>query len=370
MSFFINTISTIFLVIWVTIFIIFLAMCIHDLFLNSRWFYAHPQYGIPFFRRNFFVTQMPDGTTLHNELSAILNPGISPKALASFTPLQRRIIKAAHKENEVQLNIYDSETLYYYRLEGGHKIIGRVFLNKSASQVEVTGYFVWPSFFLHLVIIGFWILAFPLTFLIPIFVLPNFFQQKSFHREVGDHVKSLLMPSSGLINLKRPNDDSPVKIVLSGLLFFVFGLISVYFLTPVNSLQCSRVEEFSTVSCVRHTKLFGLIPISQLQINNLQSVRVDESCSDNTCSYRLYLDTPEESIPYSRVGRGVDSRGNLVQNQAEKIQYFLLDKQAVTFMLNPALDEVSYSFLIPLVFILGGVSLVSHGLQDYFVRRR
>lgn len=195
--------------------IILLGAWAYDIFLNSNWFRVHPRYGIPFFKQSFYVTQKPDLAALQSTLGARLNREILPEGLS---PFQKEVFRSISAKNEFKLNMYDSETIFYWRRETKRqqKLLGRIYWNKATSQVEVTGYFVWPSSLLPILMIAFWILFFFATiFIFLIFLLPGFIKQRKIHQEVGKLVQNILLasPSSeGSLadndSFKSPNDYS------------------------------------------------------------------------------------------------------------------------------------------------------------------
>ncbi|WP_298006209.1 MULTISPECIES: hypothetical protein [Anaerolinea] len=136
------------------------------------------------------------------------------------------------------------------------------------------------------------------------------------------------------------------RLILS-FVFVVAGLGMAYLLGQVHTLNCQRTQ--GRQHCQIAVSWMGIVPLRQETLNPLQGARVDESCDEDGCTYRVVLRTGSGDVP---LGVGYSSGLKSKEDMAETIQ---------AFVANPSQPDLKVQtggglwIAFPLVFFMVGL---------------
>jgi hypothetical protein len=149
--------------------------------------------------------------------------------------------------------------------------------------------------------------------------------------------------------------DDAVKSLLA-VIFVGVGLLLTFLLGQVSTLTCNRVADADR--CVLRVNWMGLARLGETTIEGLQGARVDESCDEDGCTYRVVVVTALDSIPLEK---GYSSGKTAKDESAEKINAFVRDRQIRDL-------EVSAGgglwLVIPVIFLGMGVWMAGKPLKN------
>jgi hypothetical protein len=161
----------------------------------------------------------------------------------------------------------------------------------------------------------------------------------------------------------RTGSNSPIGILILGLIFIGAGIFMTFIFGQLGELSCTR-QEPSSYQCTHAKKIFGLIPWHEEELAIIQRASLAESCDSDGCSYRVEMITADGGVPlvaYYSGGTGAHERES---KKIEQINDFISDPDAEKLELKAGLFEMLLSFL-PLFFVVFGVIACISGLRSF-----
>ncbi len=143
----------------------------------------------------------------------------------------------------------------------------------------------------------------------------------------------------------------PALIVpLMSAMFFGFGLLFLYLMGQVSTLDCSRVGN-GGVNCSLLTTWMDLSPLDEKPISQIELAYVQQQCDEDGCTYRVTLHSRFGDFPLT----SLYSSGKAEKEQmAHQINTFVQDTSQPTLRLK---HRELWGLLLPLVFLLVGILL-------------
>ena len=165
--------------------------------------------------------------------------------------------------------------------------------------------------------------------------------------------------------MRRGGGNSPIGSILFGLIFLGAGVFSVIVFSRVGELSCTRLEP-SSYTCVRDTKLFGLVPLEKEQLPTIRQAYLSESCDEDGCSYRVDMRTDEGDIALVGYYSGGIGAYKQQEEKMNQINAFVSDPDAEELTLVAGLSEILLSFM-PMIFVVIGAVICLFGLRSFLV---
>lgn len=161
----------------------------------------------------------------------------------------------------------------------------------------------------------------------------------------------------------RSGGKSPIGSILFGLLFLGVGILAVFIFSRIGELSCTRLEP-SYFTCVRNTKLFGIVPFGEDELPTIRQAYVSESCDSDGCSYRVDMVTDEGDISLVDYYTGGMGAYNRQTEKVTQINAFVNDSNVETLDIGAGLSEILLSFL-PMLFVFVGAGICIAGLRGF-----
>jgi hypothetical protein len=143
-----------------------------------------------------------------------------------------------------------------------------------------------------------------------------------------------------------------VSAVIFGAIFSACGCIMGFIFGQQTVLTCTRPEP-AQIECGMQKSWLGLVPLGKESLQNLEGARVDESCDEDGCTYRVELDTRGGFVPLTAYySSGVKSK----QEAADQINAFVQDPGEDSLEVKGSVGLLG--ILFPLVFVFVGPLIV------------
>lgn len=145
---------------------------------------------------------------------------------------------------------------------------------------------------------------------------------------------------------------------LVGTVFMVTGFVLLYYLGQFVELSCERTHVVQ-VSCVKTTRVLGVLRINVQTIEKLERAWIREKCDDDGCSYRVILRAARGNFPLSSFHLSDYSSNEKTANQ---INTFVNDLTKPSFVINSNVGIMGIVF--PLAFVLAGPLIALSELRE------
>ena len=153
--------------------------------------------------------------------------------------------------------------------------------------------------------------------------------------------------------------------LLFAALFLGMGLLFSFFTGNRVQLECIRAEA-ERVDCRILSRWYGLVPLAESQVENLQAASLEVYCDEDDCSYRILLATNRGGIPLTQY---YSANRRPKEGAVQAIEEFLADPQAETLAVQAgSAAEGGIANLLPP--ILAGLGLLFGYFSWQGLRRR
>ena len=142
--------------------------------------------------------------------------------------------------------------------------------------------------------------------------------------------------------------------VIFGAIFALVGCIVLLVFGQTATLDCERVES-TQISCEKQSRLLGMT-VSRRSISRLQGARMDESCDEDGCTYRVELRTDQGIVPLTAF---YSSGSQSKQKTADQINAFVQDSKEKSLTFKEGMGWLGIVF--PGVFVVTGMLVAVFG---------